>query len=347
MADIAMETGDVDYHSAIKSIWSSIVNRKYYVTGGVGSGETAEGFGKDFSLPQSAYAESCADCGELFFQHKLNRAYQDARYADLYEETLYNAILGSIDLEGKNFTYTNALDSSGRRYPWHVCPCCVGNIPRTLLSLPTWMYSTSADGLYVNLFIGAAVTVDNVASTRVQMVQATDYPWSGNVAITVNPAETKRFTIRIRVPSRSVSKLYTASPACDGLAALAVNGTPVAPVIEHGYAAVTREWKAGDRIDLVLPMKVQRVKGSSRIAATAGRVALRYGPLIYNVESVDQDVNAVLRPDAELSTQWKGDLLGGVLVIKGEWADGKPLTAVPNYARLNRGGRSIVWIKDQ
>jgi DUF1680 family protein len=347
MADIAMETGDVDYHSAIKSIWSNIVNRKYYVTGGVGSGETAEGFGKDYSLPNNAYAESCAGCGELFFQHKMNRAYQEARYADLYEETLYNAILGSIDLEGKNFTYTNALDSSGKRYPWHGCPCCVGNIPRTLLSLPTWMYSTSADSLYVNLFAGSTVTVGNVASTRVRLEQVTDYPWSGKVALTVSPAEAKRFSIRLRVPNRNTSVLYTDSPACDGLTALAVNGAPVTPVIEQGYAVLTREWKAGDRIDLVLPMKVQRIKAGNRIAATAGRVALRYGPLIYNVESVDQDVNAVLRPAADLATEWRGDLLGGVMVIKGEWADGKPLTAIPNYARLNRGGRSIVWIKDQ
>jgi DUF1680 family protein len=179
------------------------------------------------------------------------------------------------------------------------------------------------------------------------MVQVTDYPWSGNVAITVNPTEARRFSIRIRAANRNVSSLYTASPTCDGMASLAVNGTPVTPALSQGYAVLTREWRAGDRIDLVLPMKVQRIKASSRIAATAGRVALRYGPLIYNVESADQDVNAVLRPAAELATEWKGDLLGGVLVIKGQWADGKPLTAIPNYARLNRGGRSIVWIKDQ
>jgi DUF1680 family protein len=347
MADIAMETGDVDYHSAIKSIWSNIVNRKYYVTGGVGSGETSEGFGKDYSLPNNAYCESCANCGELFFQHKMNRVYQEARYADLYEETLYNAILGSIDLEGKNFTYTNALDSDGRRYPWHVCPCCVGNISRTMLSLPTWTYLRGTDSLYVNLFVGSTVTVDSVAPTRVRLEQVTDYPWSGKVALTVTPAEAKRFSIRLRVPNRNTSGLYTASPACNGLTSLAVNAAPVTPVIEQGYAVLTREWKAGDRIDLVLPMKVQRIKAVDRIAATAGRVALRYGPLIYNVESADQDVGAVLRPPAELATEWRGDLLGGALVIKGQWADGKPLTAIPNYVRLNRGGRSIVWIKDQ
>jgi DUF1680 family protein len=347
MTEIAMETGDADYHSAVKSLWNNIVNRKYYVTGGVGSGETSEGFGKDYSLPNHAYCESCAGCGELFFQHKLHCAYQESRYADLYEETLYNAILGGIDLEGKNFNYTNALDASGARYPWHVCPCCVGNIPRTLLSLPTWMYTTGGDDLYVNLFVGSKVTVDRVAGTRVQLVQTTDYPWNGRVAITVNPAEEKPFNVRIRVPDRNVSQLYTASPASGGLTELTVNGTPVTPIIEQGYAVLSRPWKSGDKIEFVLPLQVQRVKATDRIAATRGRVALRYGPLIYNLESVDQDVECVLRPDAELSTQWNGDLLGGVLVIKGAAANGAPLTAIPNYARLNRGGRSIVWIKDQ
>lgn len=110
------------------SLWDNIVNKKYYVTGGVGSGETSEGFGPNYSLRHNAYCESCSSCGEIFFQHKLNMTYHDAKYADLYEETLYNALLGSIDLEGKNFYYQNPLDSRGPRYDWHGCPCCVGNI---------------------------------------------------------------------------------------------------------------------------------------------------------------------------------------------------------------------------
>ena len=163
----------------------------------------------------------------------------------------------------------------------------------------------------------------------------------------MNPAEVKPFNVRIRVPDRNVSQLYTASPASDGLTDLAINGTPVTPIIEHGYAVLSRPWKSGDKIEFVLPLQVQRVKASDRIAATRGRVALRYGPLIYNLESVDQDVECVLRPDAELSTHWNGDLLGGVLVIKGVSAGGDPLIAIPNYARLNRGGRSLVWVKDR
>jgi len=347
MADVAMETGDVDYHSAIKSLWSSIVNRKYYVTGGVGSGETSEGFGKDYSLPNNAYCEACANCGELFFQHKMQMAYQDASYADLCEETLYNAILGSVDLDGEGYTYTNPLDSQQRRYLWHVCPCCVGNIPRTVLSLPEWIYTKSADSLYVNLFIGSTVKVDHFAGTSVQMVQRTDYPWSGNVSLTVNPEASKRFTMKIRIPNRSVSQLYTLTPKGDGITSIAVNGSPFTPVAQNGYAVITRDWKAGDKIDLVLPMKVQRVKASRQVTADVGRVALRYGPLIYNLESVDQNLNSVLSPNSELSTEWNANLLGGVMVIKGAYTDGTPMTAIPNYARLNRGGRSIVWLKDQ
>jgi len=366
MADVAMETGDIDYQSAVMSLWDNIVNKKYYVTGGVGSGETSEGFGPNYSLRHNAYCESCSSCGEIFFQHKLNMTYHDAKYADLYEETLYNALLGSIDLEGKSFYYQNPLDSRGPRYDWHGCPCCVGNIPRTLLMLPTWMYVKSADSIYVNLFIGSTLTVEDVAGTDVEIVQATDYPWSGNVSITVNPAVEKNFSVKVRVPNRSVSDLYTNTPESDGISSISVNRSVITPPIEKGYAVITRKWKAGDKIDLVLPLKVQRVKANDRIAATRGRVALRCGPLIYNVEQVDQDITKVLSPESVLTTEWKGDFLGGVMVVKGTWADGSALTAIPNYARNNRalvapesasgsGGRgrrdrpvsSIVWLSDK
>jgi hypothetical protein len=358
MADIAMETGDIDYHSAVLSLWDNIVNRKYYVTGGVGSGETSEGFGPDYSLRHNAYCESCSSCGEIFFQHKLNLTYHDAKFADLYEETLYNALLGSIDLEGKNFYYQNPLDSRRPRYDWHVCPCCVGNIPRTLLMLPTWTYAGSDDGIYVNLFIGSAMKIDDVAGTDVEMLQDTDYPWSGEVAITVSPKEAKTFSIRIRMPDRDVSELYTASPNCDGIVSISVNGSTIRPGVERGYAVITRRWKAGDKIDLKLPMRVQRVKGSEKIAATQGQVALRRGPLIYNCEKVDQDIENVLKPDAVLSAGFDADLLGGVVAIRGTWADGSRLMAIPNYARNNRGPdvsrnrrrgdvTSSVWLKDR
>lgn len=336
MADVAMETGDIDYQSAVMSLWDNLVNRKYYVTGGIGSGETSEGFGPDYSLRHNAYCESCSSCGLIFLQHKLNLVYRDARYADLYEETLYNALLGSVDLEGDNFFYQNPLTEQRRRYDWHVCPCCVGNIPRTLLMLPTWTYVKDEDAVYVNLFIGSTMTVQDVAGTDVTLVQETDYPWSGQGAITVKPVTPSSFTIYLRVPDRGVSELYAETPAASGLAALRVNGEPVGVPIERGYAAITRQWQAGDRIEWEMPMAIQRVRGSDQIEATRGQVALRYGPLIYSVESVDQNLDGVLGPDSELNIVWQEHLLRGVMTIRGTWADGTPLLAVPNYARNNR-----------
>lgn len=202
--------------------------------------------------------------------------------------------------------------------------------------IPTWTYAKGADGVYVNLFIGSTVTVENVAGTDVQMVQTTDYPWNGKVSLTVNPKVPTRFSVRIRVPNRDVSRLYAGTPDADGITSVSVNGAIVKPAIERGYAVITRAWRAGDRIEVVLPLRVQRVRASDKIAADRGRVALRYGPLVYNIEQVDQDITRALAPGSALTTEWRPELLGGVVVIKGTFADGSPLLAIPNYARYNR-----------
>lgn len=368
VADIALETGDVDYASAARSLWDSIVNKKYYVTGGVGSGESSEGFGPEYSLRNNAYCESCSSCGEIFFQSKMNHLYKEARYADLYEETLYNALLGSTDLEARHYYYDNPLDANVPRYEWHTCPCCVGNIPRTLLMLPTWMYAKGPDGLYVNLFIGSTATVEGVAGTDVEVVQRTEYPWDGKVSITLNPRESSTFSVRVRVPDRMVSDLYRTTPEVGGVSSMAVNGSPVDPVLERGYAVITRQWKAGDTIELEMPLEVQRVRADERIEVDLGRVALKRGPLVYNIEAEDQDIELALSPGTPLTTEWREDFLGGVTVIQGTFADGAPLTAIPNFARYNRvegtfgpmrperppeGGRpipftptSIVWMRE-
>jgi hypothetical protein len=171
------------------------------------------------------------------------------------------------------------------------------------------------------------------------MVQKTDYPWSGKISITVNPKEAKKFSVRVRIPDRKTSKLYTSVPEISGVKSFSVNGEPVKPVMEKGYAVVTRQWKAGDRIELELPMEPQRITADDKILADKGRVALRYGPMIYNVEGADQaDINQSLGT-TPLKAVWRPDLLGGVMALTGTWADGKPLLAIPNYARLNRIGQ--------
>jgi DUF1680 family protein len=226
--------------------------------------------------------------------------------------------------------------------------------------LPTWTYSRGTDGIYVNLFVGGKVKVEDVVGTDVEMVQTTNYPWEGKVAITVNPKVSKSFTLRVRVPRRDVSALYTAKPEISGITSIAVNGQAVKPAIVNGYAEIKRTWKMGDTVELELPLGVQRVYASEKVAADKGRVALRYGPLVYNVEQLDQDIDGALDPASPLTTEWRSDLLGGVTVIRGRFTDGKPLLAIPNFARFNRQPPappaapsstpspplSIVWIRE-
>lgn len=346
MAGIAGETGNIDYHSAVKSLWNNFVNKKYYITGGAGSGETSEGFGKNFSLPNRSYCESCAGCGSVFFQHNMLISLQKAIYADVMEETLYNNVLGALDIDAQNFTYTNPLDSAEKRYKWHGCPCCVGNISRTLLMLPSWSYAIGKNTLFVNQYTGCKTTL-KVGDQPVEIAQLTDYPWQGKVTIFINPEKPTKFTINLRAPDRQTSLLYTNTPQARGIVALSVNGKTVKPKITDGYASLNRIWSKGDKIEIEFPMPIQRVKCDWRVAANIGRVALRRGPLVYNVESVDQNIERVLQPQSQLSTEWRPDLLDGIMVIRGVWDDGSPLIAIPNYARLNRGGRSIVWVKDK
>jgi DUF1680 family protein len=359
MADIAIETGDPDYRSAVKSLWASITHRKLYLTGGIGSGETPEGFGPDYSLPSRGYCESCASCGELFFQWKMGRLYRDARFADLLEDTLYNALAGSLDLDCRHYYYDNPLEERLARYRWHACPCCVGNIPRTLLMLPVFMYAWSPDGLFVNLFAASRVRIAGVAGGDVELVQQTDYPWNGRVTLTVSPARAKRFRLAIRIPNRNVSRLYRAAPELDRPPLFRINGSPARPAVENGYAVFERTWKPADRVEFELPLRPQRVRPDGRIRALRGKVALRYGPLIYNLEDREQRLDQALPAGASITAEWREELLGGVVVLRSRFEDNSPLTAIPHYARMNREPateyppqpaaappRSVVWIEE-
>ncbi|HSU18103.1 MAG TPA: beta-L-arabinofuranosidase domain-containing protein [Acidobacteriaceae bacterium] len=345
MADIAAETHDLDYQSAVLSLYDNMVNRKWYITGGIGSGETSEGFGPNYSLRNNAYCESCSSCGLVFFLYKMNLAYHDAKYADLYEQTMYNALFGGVALDGKSFCYTNPLINTERTL-WHVCPCCVGNIPRTLLMVPTWAYVKSRRGVYVNLFIGSRVHVGDVDGTGVEMVQKTEYPWKGNVRITVNPEQDKEFSVYVRLPDRHTSALYTETPRASGYTRFLVNGQPYTPHVEKGYAVVKRKWTAGDHIEVELPMIPQRVVADERVRADLGDIALRYGPLIYNVEKADQPGIDQHVGDQPLEAAWQPELLDGVVVLRGKWQDGSTLTAIPNYARMNRVGPPHAYLGD-
>jgi len=226
--------------------------------------------------------------------------------------------------------------------------------------MPTWTYVRGEDGLYVNMYVGSTMRIGKVAGTDIVMTQQTDYPWNGRITLTVDPqqANGQPFTIHLRIPNRTTSALYTPVPEVQGYHSITVNGQTLTPSVENGYIAIRRAWKKGDKIVLDLPMSIQRVMADERIEADRGRVALRYGPLLYNVETADhQDIDKAIGT-GPLSMEWRGDLLHGVMAIKGTWADGTPLLAIPNYARLNRAATtpypqqtpdrqpaSIVWIK--
>lgn len=350
MTDVAMIHNSTPYFNAVNTIWDNFVNRKYYLAGGVGSGESSEGFGGDYSLPQNSYCETCAGTGNLFFQHMMHLAYADGKYVDLYEEALYNNIVGTMDTAGNNFEYTNPLDQNFARGNWHNCPCCVGNFPRTILTMPSWMYSKGNNSLYVNLFVGSVVTFNNVfGSTGVTLTQATNYPWDGSVTLTVSPTTPTAFTLYIRSPQRSVSNIYSHSPSSDGITTMAVNGTSVSTAATKGYVAINRTWSAGDQVTFTLPLQVQRVKAISNIASCSGRVALQRGPIIFNIEAVDHgnvDPTTLILPAANaLTATWDGALLGGCYKITGNFTT-RALVAVPHYKRRNRGGRTIVWMRD-
>lgn len=357
-ADIARVTGDTGLQTVCDRLWNRLVNGKMYITGGVGSQN--EEFGASFDLPNdSRLGESCANIGNLFFQSNMNLLHADARYADVAEIALYNSILGSLALHEPKWQYFNQLDQHESDHPTgrhnRKPDCCVGNISRTLLRLPTWIYAKTDKAIVVNQFIGSRVTLRRVAGVDVTLEQKTDYPWSGKVSLLVHPEQPASFSLQIRAPGRRAAKVYTGTPEVSGIESLTVNGESVAGSIEHGYVSITRTWSPGDRIDLTLPMPIQRVHADERIKANANRVALMRGPLVYNIESCDlagdrtlDDV--ALAGDAPLAACWNDDLLGGVMTLRGLFADGSSLLAIPNFARMNRActngvARSIVWIK--
>jgi DUF1680 family protein len=188
------------------------------------------------------------------------------------------------------------------------------------------------------MFVGSKIHVGQIAGTEVEVIQKTEYPWNGSVAITVNLEEERTFSIHVRIPDRTTSKLYKESPQVHGVKRFAVNGHELTPVIKKGYAVVTREWKPGDRIELELPMEPQRVVADNLVKADRGLVAIKYGPLIYNLETADNGNIDRKLADAALHAEWRSEMLGGVMAISGKWQDGTPMLAIPNFARANRVG---------
>jgi len=367
MADVAALTGDASYQRAIDRIWENVVTKKLYVTGGVGATGGGEAFGRNYELPnETAYCETCAQIGNVMWNHRMFLRYGDAKYIDVLERTLYNSLISGVSLDGKAFFYPNPLASHGQheRSPWFGCACCPGNITRFVASVPGYVYAHRGDSLYVNLFAAGLGKVE-MPGGAVQIEQFTEYPWDGYVRIAVAPEKAMDFVVRVRIPEWAQgrplpSDLYRYADDTVGQVTLKVNGEVVNPDTEKGYAVLARQWKKGDVIEMQLPMKVRRVLANENVDADRGRVALERGPIVYCAEWADNGGNVhnlVLDEDAKLSTEYRGELLGGVTVIRGkarallQEKDGKvvskdhELVAIPYCVWAHRGkGAMAVWL---
>lgn len=368
LVDIAALTGSAKYEQALDSIWEDAVSRKTYITGGIGSIRFHEQFGAPYELPNlSAWNETCASYGNIVWNHRLFLLHRDAKYIDVMERILYNGFLAGVSLRGDRFFYQNPLKSFGdyERFEWINVPCCPPNVVRLIASLGNYIYATAPDAFYINLFISSTARAE-IGGIRIRVTQRTRYPWNGAVGIAIDPEHSARFAIRIRIPGWARNQvmagdLYRFAGEDSGEVALRVNGRPVAPKIEAGYAVVERKWNQGDTIELELPMPVRRVLARAEVREDDGRVALQRGPLVYCAEWPDNGGRAldVIVPDeAKLRSEFRRDLLGGVGVITGQVQalrrrsdtaamDTVPhnLVAIPYYAWANRGmGEMQVWM---
>ncbi|UCG28131.1 MAG: glycoside hydrolase family 127 protein, partial [Bacteroidales bacterium] len=202
MADVAALTSDQAYVDAISRIWEDIVFRKMYITGGIGAAGGNEGFAEPYYLPNlTAYCETCASIANVFWNHRMFLHKGEVKYYDVLERTLYNALLSGVSLGGDRFFYPNRLESYGQheRQEWFGCACCPSNICRFIPSVPGYIYGKTEDRLYINLYAGNRADID-LGGNVVEIIQETNYPWDGNVKITVNPESDGNFSLFLRIP---------------------------------------------------------------------------------------------------------------------------------------------------
>ncbi|MBO9204669.1 MULTISPECIES: glycoside hydrolase family 127 protein [Niastella] len=369
MADIAALTGDTAYLRAIDAIWTDVVTRKLYITGGIGATNNGEAFGDGFYLPNmSAYAETCAAIANVYWNYRMFLLHGDAKYMDVLERTLYNGLLSGMSLNGTKFFYPNPLASVGQhdRSGWFSCACCISNMTRFLPSVPGYVYAQNRNDLYVNLFMSNHSTI-KLPAGNVQLTQTTNYPWGGRIAISIGVDKPTRFALYVRIPGWASAKerqgnLYYSREDNQPFRLL-LAGHPVKSVpVKNGYAIINRVWKSGDSMVLELPMQPRHIFADKRVAADTGRFAVQYGPMVYCLEGWDNKdslvQNIVVDKNAPMQVSYAGNLLNGVNTITMTGSGAKrqlntselittrqTVTAIPYYAWDNRGaGEMTVWI---
>ncbi len=359
--------GETKYLPALDSIWNDIVEKKLYITGGIGTRQYHdEGFGSDFKLPEdSAYCETCANIGLTFWNRRMTSLHGESKYADLTELSMFNAALAGVSLSGNRFFYRNVLESKGKdlRRPWDAPPCCPTNVVRFLPEISSTIYGKRDSEIFINQFIGNEAEIE-IRDQPISLKMETDYPWDGKISIEVYPLESVDLNLNIRIPGWARGELlpgnlyqYVNEEASSKEVSIKINGTIVNDYLLHkGYAVIERKWESGDVVELQLPMDIKMLKGNPRIEDVRGKVAISRGPLIYCFEEVDNEAYFEQQENLSLSlsdfeTENRPNLLSGIVCINGKAVhddSGKAvdITAIPYYAWNNRGPNNMkVWLQ--
>jgi hypothetical protein len=368
-ADVYLETGDAVLLETLTRQWRDMVEGKLYLTGGAGSRHLTEAFGQPYELSNDlAYGETCAAIASVMWSWRMLLATGQARYADLIERTLYNAVLAGVSLTGEQYFYVNPLASNGeeehqhrggcRRKAWHLVACCPPNVMRLLASLGHYVATRDASGLQIHQYAAARVVSDGSPGVALRMESA--YPWEGRVRLTLEETSARPWTLALRVPDW-----------CTG-ASVRVDGRETAgSVAPTGYLRLERAWARGNVVELDLPMPARCVEAHPWIESTRGCVAIERGPIVYCLEAADHPGASVadleIDAAAPLQAAWEEDRLDGVAVVRARgfevdtsaWrgrlyrplgapsAKRRPLalTAIPYHAWANREpGAMRVWI---
>jgi len=371
VADLYLETGDPELMDAMARLWGDMTARKMHLTGGFGARFTGEAFGDPYELPSDrCYCETCASIAAMMWNWRMLLATGDGRYADLLERSLYNGFLSGVSLDGERYFYVNPLQSRGgiERPEWYGCACCPPNVMRQIALVAHYIATVDTAGVQIHQYMPARVPFENEEGHRATLRIDTDYPWDGDVRLTIDETDDEVWRLSLRVPGWCPS------------GHVRVNDVSAAAAPGGQYAHVERRWRAGDTVDLSLPMAPRLIEPNPRIDAIRGCLAIERGPLVYCLEqadlrSVDQEpgldlLDVRIARDAPMQARWREDLLGGVTEIEvsglvvdnDEWdarlyrlaspegakdpvARKTPLTAVPYYAWANRGpGAMRVWI---
>lgn len=360
MTDIAALHDDEDYRKAVFTLWDNVVNKKTYITGGLGARHEGEAFGDDYELPNlTAYGETCAAIGSVYWNYRLFRMTGDSKFMDVLERTLYNGLLSGISLDGKNFFYPNPLESDGvykfnrgacTRQSWFDCSCCPTNLIRFIPSLPGLIYSVDDDTLFVNLFVGSKADIE-LGNKNVRIIQKTSYPLDYKVTLNIEPQITAQFTLKIRIPgwSRNIplpGDLYRYANKQNGKIKLLVNGEEQSLNISSGYAVITKLWEKGDKVELLLPGEVKKVTANEKVKDDRNKVAIELGPFVYCAEEADNQnfSNVFITRNSKISVKEEKILSEKTKAVIIE-NDGNKIKMIPYYLWSNRGvGKMKVWL---